>query len=207
MITINYYDTKNSTRSKDFDLKDEKVTSSGSCNDNTTSDHIKLEWMPKNGTYLWDIVLTFGKVPNAMLNTESNMYQAKQIDFNYLIEKRLFPDANATGKVNTTTKGSFFKAKVGQYYTCATSEKLNLSGKSGVSSGAILNIRDTKVEAYFSGTTEGQFVGSPEQCDADSKTSSLVPILVGVALAIMILIALVVFMIGSRRRAAAYESL
>ena len=52
---------------------------------------------------------------------------------------------------------------------------------------------------YFSFT-------DPTQCSADEKTNSIVPIAVGAALAGLVVIVLIAYLIGRRRNRKGYES-
>ncbi|KAL3310260.1 hypothetical protein Ciccas_011176 [Cichlidogyrus casuarinus] len=202
-LKIPYVDKNNVTQNQDFDLKTNHISATGDCSGNETSSMV-LKWRPENATTDWELKIDFAKMEQAMAAGEKPTYGASHITLSYFVESSVFPDAKEDSHVQVAAEGAFFKAKIGNYYSCKMEETLKLNSKNDTI--VLMHTKDIKVEAFYASKGE-TFLGSAESCPGDSPTSSLVPILVGVGLAVMILVALVVFLIGSRRRAAVYESI
>lgn len=99
---------------------------------------------------------------------------------------------------NYTNKKDF-QLNVGEYYFCNSKTTLQLSSNVEVS------ITHLKLEAFKttnSSTTDGKMV----LCPADQSTNSIVPIAVGAALAGLVVVVLIAYLIGRKRSRRGYES-
>ncbi|KAF6774888.1 hypothetical protein AHF37_05522 [Paragonimus kellicotti] len=174
----------------------------GTCG--TTSQSLKLWWWPSGSTVSWNLSFEFK-------NLSSGHFRLELVEFNYTLPERLFPDTNDTSMHRVYRNASYFTCPLGRYFKCMAKQTNALTKVPSVPDTVIqpevyLTISNQKVEAFrFSEALD--FVGSAYECSADYVPNKIVPIVVGVALGCMIIVALITFIIGSRRRQAGYHEL
>ncbi|XP_061482673.1 lysosome-associated membrane glycoprotein 1 [Rhineura floridana] len=107
--------------------------------------------------------------------------------------------AEATNKSMTAYNDSLsaLKATVGKSYKCLAEESI------WVSSEASVNIFSVQVQAF---KMSGDTFGAVEECQLD-ENNMLIPIIVGAALAGLVLIVLVAYLIGRKRSHAGYQTI
>uniref|UniRef100_A0A8D0G8M1 Lysosome-associated membrane glycoprotein 1 n=1 Tax=Sphenodon punctatus TaxID=8508 RepID=A0A8D0G8M1_SPHPU len=88
-------------------------------------------------------------------------------------------------------------ATVGNSYKCVVEEKLT------VSTQALLNIFDVQIQVF---KIDGDKFGAVEECQQD-ENNMLIPIIVGAALAGLVLIVLIAYLIGRKRSHAGYQTI
>lgn len=128
------------------------------------------------------------------------------LDFN-LTNPVDFPAANTTAKQVITTSGvNSWKTHNGRAFKCdlVSQWTLNTTDAKGVQN-IYLSMDHIHAEAFVVNGT----VGQDEVCGSgDNDTSEIVPIAVGCALAALVVIVLIAYVIGRRRnRARGYESM
>lgn len=156
---------------------------SGNCSLNATTQSLELSFDKD-----WNLKFTFSKDENSDVTIS-------QIEVNY-------EDSSALEAMKTATvSGSFFKSGAdGNYYLC--NSNTTLLGTDAVT----LTASNLKYKA-FNGDTSALFTKTATECAADEDTSSVVPIAVGAALAGLVIIVLIAYLIGRRKsRQLGYES-
>ncbi|KER33169.1 hypothetical protein T265_00868 [Opisthorchis viverrini] len=115
----------------------------------------------------------------------------------------LFKDGGELLAIHYVSRnGSQFTCPVGSYFQCMASQSSKLTKPSSVKDPIVqpevfVTLSDLKAEAFRSGNTP-TFVGSMRECSADYVPNKVVPIVVGVALAAMIIIALITSSSGGK---------
>lgn len=206
MVNIRYYNEKGEEQYKDFYLNEtsQQAIADGSCLPNYQL--INLYWTPLDGSNE-----TFSTTLNFSLAANSEHFSLTSITFNYSVSEHDFPGANNT---NTSYSVSHdvtkFTCPLGYYYRCLAVQTFELdAGKSSTvlpKPLVLYEVSNMKVEA-FRNSAKPDFIGKERMCTADYVPNRVIPIVVGVILALFILIAILVFIIGSRRRRVGYQTL
>lgn len=92
---------------------------------------------------------------------------------------------------------SALKATIGKSYKCVAEETIWVSDK------ASLNVYNVQVQAF---KIAGDKFGAVEECQLD-ENNMLIPIVVGAALAGLVLIVLIAYLIGRKRSHAGYQTI
>lgn len=121
----------------------------------------------------------------------------------------LYPDmSNSTQRPYSLASKNltFFKTPIGQSYQCINGREMApLLASDNVT--VTVTFYDVRLQSFMSSEDNGQF-GEANLCPDDFTTSNIVPIAVGIALACLVGIVLVAYVIGRRRnRARGYESM
>ncbi|VDI76967.1 lysosomal-associated membrane protein 1/2 [Mytilus galloprovincialis] len=148
------------------------------------------------------MTVTFYKTSTMLMTfTKSDTgYYFSDVDITFIVDKELFPeiDREETMMVRKTfTKDQFAADKDGSY-KCNDKSELEVQG---------VNFRTYNLQyaAFQKNITEFKSSGISE-CSADSDTNSVVPIAVGAALAGLVVIVLIAYLIGRKRsRQSGYE--
>lgn len=109
------------------------------------------------------------------------------------------------GKVKTSSLQSVegIKAVVAHKsnsFACDAGMYFNLTGDFN----ATLHAIDFRIEPFVPSTANG--FGLMERCDADKMHNNVVPIAVGAALAVLVVIVLILYLIGRRKHQRGYET-
>jgi len=109
---------------------------------------------------------------------------------------------NDKGMKEQNVTGSFLKSGAdGSYYLCNSNTTVATWDK------VVLTTTNLKYKAFNTNMKPGFSDGTVTECPADEDTSSIVPIAVGAALAGLVIIVLIAYLIGRRRaRQTGYES-
>jgi lysosomal-associated membrane protein 1/2 len=122
---------------------------------------------------------------------DSDKFSVRNITLSYVL-----PDGEKGFVSNDSDK--LFNVKVGNSYLCRSDIKVHLGN-------VTMEISEIHVQAF--GAKDNENFGSAEECEADEKVSDVVPIAVGVALAALIIIVLIAYLVGRRRsRQRGYQS-
>jgi len=172
------------------------AVASGNCSLNATTQVLELSFEKD-----WMLRFTFVK------NKDSDV-AITQIDLTY--DTSVFDSAiEATETVSVKDK-SLLKSSADGYYMCnANTTLLGVNKVTLTASNLKYRAFNTDKEADLSGGTVCVVTVPPTvtECPADEETSSVVPIAVGAALAGLVVIVLIAYLIGRRRsRATGYES-
>ncbi|NP_990614.3 lysosome-associated membrane glycoprotein 1 isoform 1 precursor [Gallus gallus] len=92
---------------------------------------------------------------------------------------------------------SELRATVGNSYKCSAEENFQVTDK------ALVNVFNVQVQAF---KVDGDKFGAVEECQLD-ENNMLIPIIVGAALAGLVLIVLIAYLIGRKRSHAGYQTI
>ncbi|NXH21508.1 LAMP1 protein, partial [Bucco capensis] len=92
---------------------------------------------------------------------------------------------------------SELRATVGNSYKCSTEENLQVTDK------ALVNVFNIQIQVF---KIDGDKFGAVEECQLD-ENNMLIPIIVGAALAGLVLIVLIAYLIGRKRSHAGYQTI
>ncbi|KAK6622679.1 hypothetical protein RUM43_008521 [Polyplax serrata] len=111
------------------------------------------------------------------------------------VNASILKDYNGTdGVIKYTNTKQEFTAPLEMSYKCDKAQKVNLTAADKLP--AVLTMQNTQFEAYMN-STKPEF-GAAQDCDT-MDTPDIVPIAVGCALAILVLVVLVAYLIGRKR--------
>ncbi|KAM5147713.1 lysosome-associated membrane glycoprotein 1 isoform 1-T1 [Callospermophilus lateralis] len=178
-LNVTYARRDNTTVTSVLNINPNETTASGNC----SSLLVTLELQSKKGMVL---VLWFG------MNASSSRFFLQGIQLN-----ATFPDAKEPTFRATNTSLRALEATVGHSYKCNTEEHIR------VSQAFSLNVFRVWVQAFH---VEGDRFGSVEECLLDGN-NMLIPIAVGGALAGLVLIVLIAYLIGRKRSHAGYQTI
>jgi lysosomal-associated membrane protein 1/2 len=139
-------------------------------------------------------------------NATSKMWYGSEVSLSFNYDNTYFP--NATGpsgkQVAKLSNQTLFMVNNGSSFQCVSQSPL--SDFSGLPKDFQMNITTTnlRVEA-FRGINNTDFAMSTP-CRADTAVSNIVPIAVGCALAGLVVIVLIAYLIGRKRSKRGYES-
>jgi len=162
-----------------------------SCNGDNDTQVIVISWYDK---FDYEVSYTF-----AMDLTEKDKPK-------YYLQHLLFVNTTkgspSDHEYNGTSSTSSLIAHDGKSYKCSTSKSLTLSGDVTVS------WKDVQVEAYMDRrASKKEGFSDVEDCPEDTQTSDIVPIAVGCALAGLVVVVLIAYLVGRRRsRQKGYQS-
>ncbi|XP_052058220.1 lysosome-associated membrane glycoprotein 1-like isoform X2 [Mytilus californianus] len=160
----------------------------GDCDASNTTETMTITFY-KTST----ILMTFTKTDTG--------YYFSDVDIKFDLNKELFPDIDKPVTLSvrkTFTKSQFAADKDGSY-------KCNDKSDLEVMDGVNMRTYNLQYAAFQKNITEFKSSGISE-CSADSDTNSVVPIAVGAALAGLVVIVLIAYLIGRKRsRQSGYE--
>ncbi|CAM5074792.1 unnamed protein product [Natator depressus] len=140
--------------------------------------------------------LTFGKTRllfHFLLNTSTDKFFLQGVS----VTTTLPSEAKEPKFEAVNNSMSELRATVGNSYKCNAEEKL------WVSAGAFVNLFDVWVQVF---KIDGNQFGAVEECQLD-ENNMVIPIIVGAALAGLVLIVLIAYLIGRKRSHAGYQTI
>ncbi|NXU56637.1 LAMP1 protein, partial [Turnix velox] len=155
------------------------TTSSGTC-DNTSA----------------TLNLTFGKTRVTFrfaLNTSTEKFFLRGVS----VSTTLPSEAKVPKFEASNNSMSELRASVGNSYKCSAEENLQVTDK------ALVNVFNVQVQVF---KIDGDKFGAVEECQLD-ENNMLIPIIVGAALAGLVLIVLIAYLIGRKRSHAGYQTI
>lgn len=185
----------------------EKFTVSGSCNfllNGEVSQKMEVKFYED-----WILTIYFTDsdnktdVQNQLTADSSDKYYISQIELEYEYNSNLFvtADESILGKKAKFTAANLTLWETGKdkSYMCNKESTINLSSKDGFE----LTVSKVQYQAFKKGNSND--FGDASECAADEETNSIVPIAVGAALAGLVIIVLIAYLIGRKRSRAGYE--
>lgn len=176
-LNITYLKADNKTVTRAFNV-DPNDTFTGSCGDQL----VTLKVVNKNSA----LELQFG------MNASSSLFFLKGVQLNMTL-----PDAQEPMFSTSNSSLKALQATVGNSYKCSTEERIYVSKELS------LNVFSVQVQAF---KVESDRFGSVEECVQDGN-NMLIPIAVGGALAGLVLIVLIAYLIGRKRSHAGYQTI
>ncbi|XP_033761132.1 lysosome-associated membrane glycoprotein 1-like [Pecten maximus] len=170
-------------------------TTSGSCGNVTQM----LEVTFYDG---WVMEMYFNGGGSAVQLADSDSFFLQEMKLTYILQSDIFKDPKMPNEkmvANNSYSPSQFSAKKSGSYEC--NSKLNLDLNNGVT----LNTNNLRVMAFSTANTTNFPSDNLSECPLDSDTNSVVPIAVGAALAGLVIIVLIAYLIGRRRSRSGYQ--
>ncbi|XP_003477548.1 lysosome-associated membrane glycoprotein 1 isoform X2 [Cavia porcellus] len=177
-LNITYPRKDNTTVTRVVNINPNVTTASGSCGTSLVSLELKSEESL--------LVLRFG------LNASANRFFLHEVQLNMTV-----PDARGPSFSAANSSLRALQATVGNSYKCSAEERLHITP------AFVLNLFSVQVQAF---KVEGDRFGSAEECLLDGN-NMLIPIAVGGALAGLVLIVLIAYLIGRKRSHAGYQTI
>ncbi|XP_043850591.1 lysosome-associated membrane glycoprotein 1 [Dromiciops gliroides] len=177
-LNISYEKKDNTTVRRIFNINPNKTTVNGSCSPQAAV----LELITENST----LVFRFG------MNATTSKFFLQEI-----LLKTTLPDAKEPIFEASNNSLKELQATVGNSYKCNAEENVKVTESFSV------NIFRVRVQAF---KVEGDKFGSVEECLLD-ENNMLIPIAVGGALAGLVLIVLIAYLIGRKRSHAGYQTI
>lgn len=188
-MKISYLNTDNNTSFVLYNIptEDTTVSDDGLCGNETN--RIRIQWNATNS-----MTVEFEK------NTTSAQFSLSSIKFDLMLENKTFPGINTTGPVTFEHRKTEFTTPIDMSYHCTKRQYFNLTTIAPTPDSNNLNatfvMAHVQLEA-FNHRTNKQFA-TAKDCDA-IDTPDIVPIAVGCALAALIGIVLIAYLVGRRR--------
>ncbi|XP_013771702.1 lysosome-associated membrane glycoprotein 1-like [Limulus polyphemus] len=149
------------------------------------------------------IRLVFNTSSLMMIFTKSNTnISVTEIQLNYTMDNSTFPNAIEIGKNSSVlVKGWFFAVDLDKHYRCKIAADINFNAN------VTMEVSNVEIEAFRTDNST-DFKNTVWECAADDKVSDIVPIAVGCALAGLVIIVLIAYLVGRRRsRKKEYQSM
>ncbi|XP_023570944.1 lysosome-associated membrane glycoprotein 1 [Octodon degus] len=180
-LNITYPRKDNTTMARVVNVNPRTVSPKGSCG----AQLVSLELSEKTPELSMVLVLRFG------LNASANRFFLQEVDLNMTVS-----DAREASFHAANSSLRALQATLGNSYKCSAEEQLR------VTPTFFLNLFGVQVQAF---KVEGDKFGS-EECLLDGN-NMLIPIAVGGALAGLVLIVLIAYLIGRKRSHAGYQTI
>ncbi|CAG5134095.1 unnamed protein product, partial [Candidula unifasciata] len=170
----------------------------GTCG-NTSTESLTFTFF--NG---WSITYVFQEevsIENGLLSA-TNKYYVSNITVVYVHDEHLPDTTTPELKVESKiAQDRYLEATTDGYYTCQTNISL------AINKDVTLTTADFKYKAFNNQGDINLDSGTVYECPKDEETSSIVPIAVGAALAGLVIIVLIAYLIGRKRsRKTGYET-
>ncbi|XP_034521412.1 lysosome-associated membrane glycoprotein 1 isoform X3 [Ailuropoda melanoleuca] len=178
-LNITYKKKDNTTVTRVLSINPNKTTAGGSCSPQLVTLELRSESVPL-------LAFQFG------MNTSTSRYFLQGIQLNMTL-----PDARDPTFKAANNSLRALQATVGNSYKCNAEERVQVTEAFSV------NIFKVWVQAF---QVQGDKFGSVEECQLD-ENSMLIPIAVGGALAGLVLIVLIAYLIGRKRSHAGYQTI
>ncbi|CAH8873011.1 unnamed protein product [Trichobilharzia szidati] len=158
-----------------------KFYSTGLCSERKET--LQLTWTQNNTVANWSLLFNFS-------HDKSN-YNLNEISLHFEL-------VNLPGLRNVSSNQSLISCPVGSFYSCKAEQNVVLNSSYPSPVTINLTVSQLKVEAFRNGP-KPEFNGIMVECSLDSGLNKLVPTIIGISLAVMIVIALVIFIVTSQR--------
>lgn len=173
----------------------ENVKFSGSCAAANGTQQLVITF---NGN--WNLTLTFARESDettSMLGAENDEYSLRDIQFEYVLTPEYFPNASEPNTKRTAKANNmkdFMKGTAdGGSYKCDAKVTKQLDN------GMEMETTNFQYKA-FNDDEDVSLDKDVSECPADEESSNIVPIAVGVSLGGLVIIMIIAYLIGRRRR-------
>ncbi|CAH8563825.1 unnamed protein product [Schistosoma turkestanicum] len=212
MFRISYRSQNRIVKSYEFTVSNATVNNNESaCTEKYTKLSLTFTPNERNEEHEWKLVFLLNRIESNKTSigatTIPSFYSLNNILLTYYLDKDLFPDLLTPGHyVNVSGNTTVFEIPVGSYYSCTTVPDISLTGNEEIPNSFKVYMKNLKVEAFMNNSVEA-FLGNETLCDSDVSVNNMVPIGVGVALIICIVVAVTVFIVFNRRNRRSYATL
>ncbi|TPP56662.1 hypothetical protein FGIG_00573 [Fasciola gigantica] len=176
------------------------VADASSCDKNVTT--LVLKTRPENATKEWTVEFEFSK--NVTSKTDNGTFRVISTKLTFTTDRNVFPDVQFEVNMDVSSADSWGSAPVFSYYHCMAPKLLKFSVKKPVS-GLEMRLTNVMLEAFVS-KKKSQYSDKETLCDEDQTPDNTVPVAVGIALAVCIVVALIVFIVFNQRNRRRYGS-
>ncbi|XP_043593019.1 lysosome-associated membrane glycoprotein 1 [Bombus pyrosoma] len=188
-FNISYINDNKMKSFKVFDIPADNATTKASGYCGKLEQNLTLEWSSKNVTNA-SMTLHF------IRNVTENDYSLHHLEL--VLPPTNFPNATLNTSVVLAHKAPNFVVKVSNSYRCLKQQTLNLRQNNSNETSGYLTISDLQFQAFK--VDNSTVFGLAKDCAFD--TPDVVPIAVGCALAGLVVIVLIAYLIGRRRNQA-----
>ncbi|XP_061929751.1 lysosome-associated membrane glycoprotein 1 [Apis cerana] len=190
MFNISYVDVNNKTSFITFNIPTDNVTTKASGYCGKLEQNLTLEWSAKN--------ITNGSMTlHFMRNATENDYSLYHLEV--LLPASDFPsNLKLNGSVSLVHETPDFEVRLSNSYRCLKQQTLNLKQNNSNETSGYLIVSGLQFQAFK--VDNSTVFGLAKDCAFD--TPDVVPIAVGCALAGLVIIVLIAYLIGRRRNQA-----
>lgn len=150
--------------------------------------------------------LTFHRIEKEVNNKTVHQFTVSSLSVELYADSEHFPNSSTAGNFieGRSLNASLFQTNLNNSYRCNANQEVPVSET--VEATSFVHLSHVQVEAFRSQTD--QKFNSAVDCSADGiLTSDIVPIAVGCALAALVVVVLIAYLIGRRRaRQRGYQS-
>lgn len=129
-------------------------------------------------------------------NTTTLKYSMTMLKFLINPDTANFPDADSKS-IELYYKNAAFETPLDMSYHCGRSQTLNLTGSTSLDTVGHVVLTQVQLESFRGKKSNDQY-STAKDCDA-IDTPDIVPIAVGCALAALVVIVLIAYLVGRRR--------
>ncbi|CAL8077558.1 unnamed protein product [Calicophoron daubneyi] len=194
-FTVEYEDQNDKKLTKKF----KNVTSvdhAGNCQADTNAT-LTVFFKPEKAVKNWTLNLM---VVNGSYSKKINVFYTQSVSLSYHVEKSVFGDCKEEEITKIADKLEEFSSDFDSNFRCNSEKELRLGSKAETK----VFMHNLKIELMPKERTD--FSKKETLCTADVPTDNTIPIAVGVALIVCIVVALVVFIIFNRRNRRRFTS-
>jgi len=150
------------------------------------------------------LMFYFTRDPSITKDSNKNRWQLYKIEFDFVYDNETFPDSaerdrdqNAT-LANTNTTLSGINTASDRSFSCSKTGAIDVTDRFKIS------FSNLRAQAFM---TRDDF-STADHCQADQETTDLIPIIIGAALAALVIIVLIAYLIGrARANTPAYDNM
>lgn len=184
-LNVSYLDTAGNPTHVLYDVPKDARVINGSCG--SDSQYLVLSWglpIPTNS-----LLVAFS------LNVTEHEFTLSGLTFVLTVSGNSFPNAKANQTIALVNKQSLFKTPLDMSYHCNRAQLLNLTSVDPAGLNSTVSVSKLQFEAFHN-KAGGKF-SIAKDCDA-IDTPDIVPIAVGCALILLIVIVLIAYLAGRR---------
>jgi lysosomal-associated membrane protein 1/2 len=200
-MDINYATNNGSTKTATIlSQKDVVVDEVNSQCDNSSRD--TNETLALNFGQNRTLEFHFTRDPQITTDKSGNRWQLYKIEFAFVYDAATFPDSadldkNAT-LTNTNTTLSGIATSCDRSFSCSKTGTIDVTDRFKIS------FSNLRTQPFI---TKDDF-STPDHCQADQETTDLIPIIIGAALATLVIVVLIAYLIGrARANRPAYDNM
>lgn len=185
-LNVSYISANNMTLHKALDVPNNTTAkSAGNCG--KIEQNLTLTWESQNKTAMNNFTIHFVK------NETEKHYSLHHLEISLAADE--FPNAESNKTVTLVHVAPQFKTGLSNSYRCIKEQQLDLTRESSNVTVGLLKVTNLQFQAFRGDNTT--VFGLAKDCSFD--TPDIVPITVGCALAALVVIVLIAYLIGRRR--------
>lgn len=185
-LNVTYQDAADKPAHVLYDVPKNAHVANGSCG--SESQFIVLRWGPES------TVQSVLKV-SFMLNTTEHEFSLAGLDFTLVVYGEQFPNAKDNQTIRLVNDQALFKTPMDMSYHCNRAQQLNLTSVDPTGFNSTVTVSKLQFEAFHN--KHNAKFSIAKDCDA-IDTPDIVPIAVGCALILLIVIVLIAYLAGRR---------